>query len=51
MALPIKPTPILKGKDAEVFLRKIKENENKKDYPERVRIMTVYNKAKKDWTR
>jgi hypothetical protein len=51
MALPIKPTPILRGKDAEVFLRKIKENENKKDYPERIRIMKVYNKVKKDWTR
>lgn len=27
MALPIKPTPILKGNDAKRFLKQIKENE------------------------
>ena len=27
---PIKPTPILYGKDAERFLKQLKENENKK---------------------
>lgn len=29
MALPIKPTPILTGKDAKRFIKKMRENENK----------------------
>lgn len=45
MATPIKDTPILYGKDSDRFLKKVKENENKrvpkKDYD---RAMKVYNK-------
>ena len=30
MALKIKPTPVLKGKDAKTFLNNLKQNESKK---------------------
>lgn len=30
MAKPIKETPILRGKDAEIFLREIQKNEQRK---------------------
>lgn len=30
---PIAPTPVLEGRDAEEFIRKVKENENKPSYP------------------
>ncbi len=52
MARPIKETPILSGKDAEIFTKKIKENEikskkaSKKEYD---RIMTNFFKVKALW--
>lgn len=33
MALPIGATPVLKGKDAERFLKMVRDNENKKVGP------------------
>ena len=47
MTRPIKETPILLGKDAEVFSKKIKENETTKAPKEEYdRIMTNYNYLK-----
>ena len=41
MALEIKPTPILKGEDAERFLDLVKKKESKKVSPERKTEMQV----------
>ena len=47
MAKPIKETPILRSKDAEVFSRKIAENETKRaSKAEYERVMNNYNKTK-----
>lgn len=47
MAKPIKETPILYGKDAEQFSKKITENKNKKaPKAELDRVMNNYNKMK-----
>ncbi len=43
MARPIKETPVLRGKDAEIFLKKVKANENKKI------SAAEYQKAKRDY--
>lgn len=48
MAMPIKDTPILYGKDSDRFLNEVKKNENKKipdkDYE---RAVEIYKKVKK----
>ena len=45
MAMPIKDTPILYGKDSDRFLKEVKDNENKKipdeDYE---RAIDIYKK-------
>lgn len=47
MAKPIKETPILHSKDAELFLRKITQNENRRaSKTEYDRVMNNYNKIK-----
>lgn len=47
MAMPISETPILLVKDAEVFSKKIKENETEKAPKEEFdRAMTNYKKIK-----
>lgn len=48
MAIPIRETPILYGKDAERFLKRMKEAENNKLPKEEVeRIKENYEKIKK----
>lgn len=51
MATPIEETPILRGKDAENFLKRMKENHkvSKEEYDE---IMSVYERFEKitDWS-
>lgn len=48
MAQLIKETPVLLGKDAERFSKKIKENENKRvSREEYKRVIENYNKIKK----
>ena len=51
MATPIEETPILRGKDAENFLKRMKENHkvSKEEYDE---IMNVYEQLEKitDWS-
>jgi uncharacterized protein YeeX (DUF496 family) len=46
MALPIKPTPILTGKDAKAFAKKIKDNEtrplSKKEIDDYLRAKVAY---------
>jgi hypothetical protein len=46
MALPIKETPILKGKQAKIFMKKIKENETK---PLTEKEIQDYKRAKKTY--
>lgn len=47
MAKPIKETPILHSKDAEVFSKKIAENETKRaSKAEYDRVMNNYNRIK-----
>lgn len=50
MALPIRETPILRGKDAERFMRDITRNENRKiplkDY---LRAQKTYKACIKAW--
>ena len=47
MAIPIKETPVLKGKVASDFLREIRKNENRKVPPsDRKRAEAVYAKVK-----
>lgn len=51
MALEIKPTPVLKGKDAKSFLYEIRHNENKKTPIEKINknvnlFLNVVNKQK-----
>ena len=50
MALPIRETPFLLGKDAKKFIKKMKEAEfnpvSKKDYE---RASKIYKKCKKKW--
>ena len=51
MAKPIEETPILRGKDAENFLKRMKENHkvSKEEYDE---IMRTYERLEKitDWS-
>ncbi len=46
MAIPIKETPVLYGKDAESFLMEAEKSEKqKKDISERERIMSFFDKV------
>lgn len=45
MAKPIKETPVLKGKDARIFLEKIKtSSDNRNTKKENIRIRENFNK-------